>query len=142
MGDLNKELGKDPTLMASICSRHKIYDVLSALYPADSKLLTYIREKKRLDYFLLSNNYPQPTEIGYNQYHFLYSSDHRAGFMDIPLYSHANTKHITQNELREIHSDSHKVGKFIDTIYTHLLHNNAFNKHQQFQKTLSDNPKP
>ena len=62
--------------------------------------------------------------------------------MDIPLYSHANTIHITQNELREIHSDSHKVGKFIDTIYTHLLHNNVFNKHNMFQATVSAKPNP
>ena len=142
MGDLNEELGKDPTLMASICSHHKLYDVLPYMYPADSTVPTYIRGNKRLDYFLLSHNSPQPIDVGYNQYHMLYSSDHRAGFMDIPLYHHQNTKHIIQNSLREIHSDSHKVGEFIDNIYTHLLHNNVFHKHQVFQLTIKENSQP
>ena len=64
MGDFNEELGHDPALMASICSTHGLYDVLSAMYPSDTNIPTYIRGNKRLDYFLLSYNSPTVFKIG------------------------------------------------------------------------------
>lgn len=68
MGDFNKRLGKNPALMAQICSNHDVQDTLTALYPHHHDSSTYGQGKTQLDYILISNNMPLPTRVGHNLY--------------------------------------------------------------------------
>jgi hypothetical protein len=54
VGDFNETVGKDPTLMASICANHSLYDVVDHVHGTVADIPTYIRGSRRLDYCLLS----------------------------------------------------------------------------------------
>ena len=117
LGDLNETIRMDPDLMANICVENDLYDVLPSRYPHQHNTPTYHRGSSRLDYILLSNNTPTPLAMGHNPYNLIYTSDHRAMFIDLPI--DITISNLTPSELREIHSDSVKVKDFIITIHQH-----------------------
>jgi hypothetical protein len=43
VGDLNETLGKDPTLMASVCAKYSLYNVLDNIHGSCADVLTYNR---------------------------------------------------------------------------------------------------
>ena len=85
MGDLNKKLGDDPSLMAQIYVNHNFHVAITAIHPHLHNYSTYIRGKKCLDYFLISSNMPQPTGVGHNPYNLLYKPDHQSIFLDFSI---------------------------------------------------------
>ena len=84
LGDFNEILGKDPSLISSLCIKFKLYDPFNDLYPEQSTLPTYVRGQTHLDYIMISTSLGKPTKIGYNPFYFIYNSDHRAMFIDKP----------------------------------------------------------
>ena len=72
----NEILRKDPTLMSSLCVQHQLYDPFGEMFPEDSDISTYNQGPNRIDYTLISKSLKHPTNIGYNPYSLIYSSDH------------------------------------------------------------------
>ena len=78
----------------------------------------------------------RPTRIGYNPFYFLYNSDHRAMFIDIPIKHHFQLQPMVSSTAREIGSKSKHIEKFIDKVYDHLEQNKVFNKEEQYTQTM------
>jgi hypothetical protein len=86
VGDLNETLGNDPTLMASVCAKLNLYDVVDNMHGSSADIPTYIRGTYRLDYCLLSSTLQSAVHaIGFNFFNQYASSDHRALFVDFDL---------------------------------------------------------
>ena len=143
VGDINKKIGENPDLIATICRQHNIHDVLMQMHPSQTNTPMYNRGKTRLDYALLSNNTPAPTGMRHNPYNFIYKSDHRATFIDLPLKETLSfSQPIVSPDLRAIYSDSSKVNLFINTVDSHLQCNGLYDKINSFQSTIQTNTRP
>jgi len=55
VGDINEELGTDPSGFASICANYNLADIHAHFHPDDNDLVTYIRGSKRVDYAMASH---------------------------------------------------------------------------------------
>ena len=143
MGNFNEVLGKNPSLMSNICLEHSMYDVLNKLHPHEINKATYIRGKKRLDYFLLSNNFPQPSAMGHCPYYYLYNSDHRPMFLDLPIDKKFRIKNkIISNDIREISSKLDNITLFVDVVHKHLMQNNIFHQMKEFLASTKQLERP
>jgi endonuclease/exonuclease/phosphatase family metal-dependent hydrolase len=87
VGDFNETLGKDPTLMASVCAKFNLYDVVANVHGPAADIPTYIRgTRRRLDYCMLSTKLQSDVHaIGYNLFNQYAFSDHRTLFVDFDL---------------------------------------------------------
>ena len=89
--------------MSSLCVKFKLYDPFYERYPAQAAMPTYNRGQTCLDYILLSTSLGKPTNIEYNPFYFIYDSDHRAMFIDIPIKQHFQLQNPMVNDsMREI----------------------------------------
>jgi hypothetical protein len=145
VGDLNETLGKDPTLMASVCAKYSLYDVVDNIHGSDADIPTYIRGTRRLDYCLLSANLqPDLHATGFNLFNEYASSDHRALFVDFNL-SHTLGKPnpaIVPPAKRFVSSRSDDVSKFVRKMSSHLHENKVFHKFQEFLVDCDHHDKP
>jgi hypothetical protein len=145
VGDFNETLGNDPTLMASVCAKYSLYDVVDNLHGSCANVATYIRGTRRLDYCLLSSHLQQDLQAtGFNLFNEYASSDHRALFVDLNL-SHTLGKPnpaIVPPAKRFVSSRSAHVSKFVSKMASHLHENKVFHKFQEFLVDCDTNAKP
>jgi hypothetical protein len=144
VGDFNEVLGTNPSLMASVCTKFDLYDVLASHHPDADSQPTYIRGQKRLDYLLLSRTLrPSVQAVGMNRYHMLYHSDHRAPFLGLDKQSTFGLPSpIARTSLRHIESNSQSVAKFIQLVYAHLTENKVFHSFAEFLQDVDTADRP
>ena len=81
--------------------------------------------------------------MGHNPYNYLYHSDHRATFIDLPMTEiFSMSQAIVSPELRSIHSDSNNVDLFITNIIQHLHENNIFKRTETLIENVNINTHP
>eukprot|EP00980_Cylindrotheca_fusiformis_P026659 scaffold16811_cov98-Cylindrotheca_fusiformis.AAC.1 len=114
LGDFNETIGRDPNLMASICSRHNLVDAVTARHPHACHTPTYSRGTKRLDYALISPELiPFLHASGLNQFNEVSTSDHRALFLDFDRSGILRTGvPLVTSSQQIMHSDSASIKEF------------------------------
>jgi endonuclease/exonuclease/phosphatase family metal-dependent hydrolase len=136
VGDFNESLGKNPNVMASVCSAHDLFDVHAHFHGANADIPTYARGTTRLDYCVVSSNMANfVAAYGYNLFNEHLHSDHRAIFVDLKLkafFGHA-TPTLARPDLRFVSSSGPDVTKFIRKMHAHLTENSAFHQFQKFR---------
>jgi hypothetical protein len=119
VGDFNKTLGKDTTLMASVCTKYSLYDVVDNLHGSCTDVPTYNRGTRRLDYCLLFFNLQSDLQAtGFNLFNEYASSDRRILFVDFNL-SHTLGKPnpaVVARAKCSVSSRSNDVYKFVSNI--------------------------
>jgi hypothetical protein len=123
VGNFSETLGKDPTLMAYICAKHSMYDVVDHVHGPVADIPTYIRASRRLDYCLLSSHLQAPLHaVRFNLFNEFASSDHRALFLDFDLLGTLGKPNhaIVPPSKRFVSSRSDGVSKFIAKMTNHL----------------------
>jgi endonuclease/exonuclease/phosphatase family metal-dependent hydrolase len=73
VGDFNEVLGKNPALMATICSDHGLLDIMEIMHPDAADIPSYSQGSNRLDNILVSQDLVSDAEhAGLNHYHALW----------------------------------------------------------------------
>jgi hypothetical protein len=145
VGDFNETLGKDPTLMASVCAKHSLYDVVDHVHGPVADIPTYIRGSRRLDYCLLSSHLQARLHaVGFNLFNEFASSDHRALFLDFDLLGTLGKPNptIVPPSKRFVSSRSDDVCKFVAKMADHLQQNKVFHKFSAFLVDCDAHAKP
>jgi hypothetical protein len=129
IGDYNEELGKKVNLMASVCSKHALFDVHTHFHGKNANIPTYARGSKRLDYCVASSRLEDfVASCGFNLFNEHIHSDHRAQFVDFKLKSFFGhgAPTLARPDLRSISSSSIDVSKFVRKMHAHLIEHSAF----------------
>ena len=145
VGDLNEVVGRDPDLFASISSTYDLFDAHDFFLGESADVPTYNRGSNRIDYCFMSTSLRSTySASGFNPFHLLYPSDHRAHYLDITLSSFLGQQPplLAPPSLREISSHSVSVKKFVSVAYDHLHHTNAFKTLRSFETTAASDTHP
>jgi hypothetical protein len=141
VGDFNEVLGNDPALMAHVCSKFDLIDVMGSLHPKqqESMTLPYARTKHRLDYPLVSHELlPDVTHSGLYHYHKFYPSDHGPIFLGLDPALFAIPPAITPASTHGVNStNSTSVAAFIAGVHKKPYGHRHLDKLHQLQDTLS-----
>jgi hypothetical protein len=144
VGDFNKTLGQDPTLMASVCAQHSLYDVVDQVHGPIADIPTYIRGPPRLDYCLLSLHLQSWLHaVGlttlFNEFA---SSDHRTLFLDFDLLGTLGKPNLPMFPpvKRFVYIRSNDVCKFVAKMTDHLQENKVFHKFSALLTRCSARP--
>jgi hypothetical protein len=136
VGHFKETLGNDPTLLASVCAKYSLYNVLDNIHGSCANVPTYIRGTRRLDYCLLSSNLQSDLKATcFNLFNKYAYSDHRALFVDFNL-SHTLGKPnpaIVPPAKRFVSSRSNDVCEFVSKMSSHLHENKVFHKFNELQ---------
>jgi hypothetical protein len=136
-GDFNEALGKNPNLMASICSTHDLFDVQSHFHGTHAAIPTYAQGSIRLDYCVTSSSLEAfVAACGYNLFNEFIHSAHCAQFLDLNLksfFGHSTPKLTIRPDLRFVSSSSTGATKFIRKMHAHLTEHRAFHHYQEFR---------
>jgi hypothetical protein len=136
IGNYNEALSKNSNLMASICSKHGLFNVHTHFHGANADIPTYARGSTRLDYGVASPTLKSFVyACGYNLFNEYIHSDHRAQFLDLNLksfFGHA-TPRLARPGLRFVSSASSDIKKFIRKMYAHLADHKAFHQYHDLQ---------
>ena len=62
-------------------------------------------------------------------------------FIDLSLATYKNSQQIVSPKIRSIGSETGDISKFVNTLYTHLLHNNCFKKLDNLYQQLHYKPR-
>jgi hypothetical protein len=130
--------GDDPALMAHVCSKFDLINVMDSLHPEDAHIPSYACSKNHLDYALVSKElFPDVTHSGLHHYHDFYPSDHRPIFLglDPALFGHLPA--IAPASTRGVNSNSTSVKAFIEAAHKHLMDTGTFAKLHRLQETLA-----
>jgi hypothetical protein len=121
VGDFNEILGENPALMAHICSKYNLLDILDHRHPDDAHIPSYARSDNRLDYAIVSRDLVQYiTASGLHHYHHFYPSDHRPLYVGICNTLFGPRPAITPARTRAVNSNAANVKPFI-AYYQHLV---------------------
>jgi hypothetical protein len=122
VGDFNEILGENPALMAHICSKYNLLDILDHRHPDDAHIPSYARSANRLDYAIVSRNLVQYiTASGLHHYHYFYPSTHRPIYVGICNTLFGSRPAITPACTRAVNSNAANVKPFIEYRYQHLV---------------------
>jgi hypothetical protein len=135
-GDFNEALGKNPNLMASICSTHDLFDVQAHFHGTHAAIPAYARGSTRSDYCVASSSLEAfVAACSYNLLNKFIHSNHHAQFLDLNLksfFGHTTPK-LTRPDLRFVSSSSTDATKFIQKMHAHLTEHRAFHHYQEFR---------
>ena len=145
LGDLNESVGQHPHLFSSVCSRHDLYDVHDFHLGDDADIPTYCRGTKKLDYcFMSSTLQPCYSSCGFNLFHEIFYSDHRAHYLDLNLdcFLGKTPPTMAPPSRRSISSKSQDVILFVSTLYQHFTDTGGHKLMHQFNEQSSSLPEP
>lgn len=110
-GDYNEAIGRDPSLMASVCAAFQLVEAVEHRHADAAFVPTYIRGRTRLDYILTSPSILRSLRYsGLNRFQEVSQSDHRAVFTELDQASLLHPSAPPSSpDLRHIHSDSAAV---------------------------------
>jgi hypothetical protein len=127
VGDCNEDIGHEPALLASLCGKYDLVDVMDLLHPNQASIPSYARSANRLDYVLLTQDLlPYVDHAGLNHYHEFYPSDHRPIFVGLESRLFGPLPAMAPHRSRYVHSNSKMIGPFIVKVYQHLLETGTF----------------
>ena len=145
LGDLNETVGRDPNMFASLSSEFNLFDPHNFFLGDSAAIPTYSRGSRRIDYCFLSHPLRQSyIACGFNLFHELYHSDHRAHYIDLrlPQFLGQLPPTLAPPSLRAISSRSLSITKFVDITFAHLQHTNAFSHLRVLEDTAASLPHP
>ena len=130
VGDLNEPLVPDTSNMAKVVQDLDLVDIFRHRHPHLPEPATYIRERHRIDYALLSQDLcTSITACGYEPFHYRTTSNHRQLFLDFDtakLFGN-ETERLAAMAFRDIRSKDAKSNTiYLTAKYQHLDNQNFF----------------
>jgi hypothetical protein len=141
-GDWNDYLNAPNSSLVRLCTTLQLVDPWLTHFPENPSFATHERGTQRIDSVLVSHSLLQTiTTLGYSPVGLISSSDHRSLFISFSterLFGQNPTSLNSPSQRSVRSNDKQSVTTFVESMYSHLIQHNVFERAKQLLPTEPD----